>query len=433
MILYISDFDLHSSGYMQLSIALCKELADRGKKVVALGLGYNRAEHNWPFAIIPVPHGPHFIRMLGAMWQNLHNLAAAGQSDPVEAVIVALDIPLQEQLLMVDHEANLRPPNTPRTPIISIFPVESGPMCATWASSMSKSDARLVISEYGVRMMNEAGVPSEHIPIGIDTESWRLPVPAERKALREAMGFTDDQMVVLTVADNQERKNLSAAAKAISILKESVDAQWLLCTRLQSPVGWKLQDLATTFGIADRLLGFERGLAFDRLWTLYAVADAFLLTSKAEGLCLPVMEAMASGVPVVATDCTAIPELLFSNPADREGARGLTIDVEYWHLDPWGNSMRAYCDPFSAAAQLGAIYAMRRADDPRLPQMIADARAYMESRTWAKAGDVLFEAVERVALKPKPIVPEPPPQVETPVTVPRPIPVPTRFANGGQA
>jgi len=432
MILYISDFDLQSSGYMQISIALCKEIADRGKKVLAIGLGYQRQEHNWPFSILPVPHGAIF-KVIGVMWQNLHNLAATGQVEHIEAVVVALDIPLQEQLLMMDYEEGIRPKGSPRTPVVSIFPVESGPMCATWASSMSKADARLIISEYGVRMMQEAGVEAGHIPVGLDTESWRLPHPEERKQLREAMGFTDDQLVVLTVADNQERKNLSAAAKAIAILKDSVDVQWLLCSRLQSPVGWKLADLSNTLGITDRLLGFERGMAFDRLWTLYAVADAFLLTSKAEGLCMPIVEAMAVGVPVVATDCTAVPEHLFANPEAREGARGFPIDVEYWHLDPWGNSMRAYCDPFSAAQHLGAIYSMRKAGDARLTDMIAAGRAYAEGRTWKKAGDALMEAIERVALK-APAAPETAaPTLEEPVTVPRPVPIPTRFTNGGKA
>ncbi|KKM79680.1 hypothetical protein LCGC14_1347430, partial [marine sediment metagenome] len=41
MILFISDFDLTGSGYMNIAISLCNELARRGYNIKALGMGYN--------------------------------------------------------------------------------------------------------------------------------------------------------------------------------------------------------------------------------------------------------------------------------------------------------------------------------------------------------------------------------------------------------
>jgi glycosyltransferase involved in cell wall biosynthesis len=234
------------------------------------------------------------------------------------------------------------------------------------------------------------------------------------------MGYTEDQLVVLTVADNQERKNLSAGMDIIAETAKDIDVQWMLVTRIQSPVGWKLDDMAIQKGVMDRFVKFERGLAFDRLWTLYAIADVFLLPSKAEGLCMPIIEAMATGAAVVATDCTAVPEHIFENPETREGQRGFVMDVAFRHQDPWGNSMRSYVDYKSGAHRLKQVYELKKSD--RLEETIlAPARAYAESRTWAKCGDVINEVIEEIKKKPQAVVS--PAGGLAPATVPRIIPI----------
>ena len=48
MIIFVSDFDLRGSGYMNIAVALCKELADRGHDVKALGIGYGGAASERP-------------------------------------------------------------------------------------------------------------------------------------------------------------------------------------------------------------------------------------------------------------------------------------------------------------------------------------------------------------------------------------------------
>ena len=52
-IIYVSDFDLRGSGYMNIAAALCSQLAGRGFDVIALGLGYNGGEHDYPFRVVP--------------------------------------------------------------------------------------------------------------------------------------------------------------------------------------------------------------------------------------------------------------------------------------------------------------------------------------------------------------------------------------------
>lgn len=281
MIVMYSDLDLRGSGYMNITIALANQLASRfGRKVTVLGMGYSGAAHDWPFQIIPVKPMQAF-QHAAAMLQNLISLGQAGENEPVDAFICLLDIPHQEAVFNWPTIGNRI------VPFIGLFPIESGPLCNTWANVLSRLDARLVISQYGADRCNEVGLPATHIPIGLDAEAWRMPVEGEVERLRETMGMEPDDFVVLTVADNQERKNLSAAFRAISILKNKhkVPVKWVVVTRVGSKVGWKFADLANEHNIADVMTTFERGIEHSRLWVLNTIADAFLLTSKAEGLC----------------------------------------------------------------------------------------------------------------------------------------------------
>lgn len=73
----------------------------------------------------------------------------------------------------------------------------------------------------------------------------------------------------------------------------------------------ELRALAGRLGVADRVT-FAGAVGQDEIRSLYAAADAFVLASFAEGLPVVLMEAMATGLPVVASRITGIPELVGS-------------------------------------------------------------------------------------------------------------------------
>lgn len=410
MILLVSDLDLKGSGYMQIAIGLAQQMAARGHKVKVLGFGYEGGEHNWPFSIIPVRAHEAWLQTPN-MVHNLVMLGQAGQSDPVEALIVALDIPHQARALMMPHADY---------PYVGVFPIESGPLCPTWANVVAGMDAALVISKFGAKQILDVGGKATYLPIGLDTASWRLPEAGERETIRKQMDL-GDYFVVLTVADNQERKNLSAGMAAIAKLRDAgIPVRWMLVTRVESPVGWRLQDLAWKHDLQENVMTFERGIPHDRLWLLHAAADAFLLTSKSEGLCMPIMESMACGLPVAATDCTAISEHLWEDPERHKGQRGFPIQAEYKHLDPWGNSIRHYASADSAAKQLTWIYRAAKKHDKRLAEIVQRARWYVESRSWDVCGGVLEEGLQGAIAKYKQAKPQ---DLVVPPTVPSLVPL----------
>jgi glycosyltransferase involved in cell wall biosynthesis len=70
-----------------------------------------------------------------------------------------------------------------------------------------------------------------------------------------------------------------------------------------------VQSVAVRLGVAADVV-FEHGVSPSRLKAFYYCADVFLCMSEHEGFCVPLVEAMAMRVPVVALDQTAIPETL---------------------------------------------------------------------------------------------------------------------------
>ena len=68
-----------------------------------------------------------------------------------------------------------------------------------------------------------------------------------------------------------------------------------------------LQALASDLGIADRVR-FEGSITHTELTAAYRDADVFVSLSEHEGFCVPVIEAMRLGLPVVALGAAAVPE-----------------------------------------------------------------------------------------------------------------------------
>lgn len=368
-IVWLTDADTKGSGYRNLSVPLCEGLVNKGHEVKVLGLGYRGEEHHFNFSLIPAAN----FQEVFAMIQNLWNMWQ------FDVLIVALDIPLQEQVL---RQLQNRP-----FKYVGIMPIEADPLCASWAMVLMWMDKALIISKFGTEEAEKAGVASaEYIEVGIDTSIWRFPTPDERKRVRKALfGADDDTFVILTVADNQERKNLSAGMEIFKMFNEKVpNSRYALVTREFNMVGWKLRDYAQELGISKDLLIFERGMDFKQLWSIYAGADVFLLPSKAEGLGLPLLEAMSIGIPCVATNATGMKELLSDD-------RGWLVEPEYLHRDPFGVGRRYWINKEKAVQDLIVIYGTSK----DIIQNYNDkAREFVAKRNWQIGIDKLDEVLK---------------------------------------
>ena len=366
-IIIVSDLDMAGSGYFNIITPLSSELVNRGHTLKIIGLGYKGTQHDYPLSIIPARTLEHVMAMI----QNLYNIYK------YDVLIVALDIPIQMALINRLQDRPFK--------YIGIMPVEAEPLCMSWAMELSKMDKPLIISKFGTEEAKKAGVyKADYLPVSIDTDFWVFPTDEERKKYRAFFGFTEETFAVLTVADNQERKNLWKSMEIFAdFSKDKPDARYMLVTRKGNQVGWRLEDLSVELGMADKLMLFERGMSAQELWKLYAISDAFLLTSKAEGLGMPILEAMACGIPCIGTDCTGIRENLADN-------RGFLVDYEYCHNDPFGNAKRYW-----ANKEIGVNYLERIYSKTQLPDVVS-ARKYVEALTVKQSADMFESYLEEV-------------------------------------
>lgn len=352
-IIVITDFDSVGSGYRSICVPLFIELSKLGYEIKVAGLMYRGEEHDYPFSIIPAQT----VQEAMAISTNLIRLW-----NP-EIILVAMDIPVQINLYNQLAQFKKK--------YIAITPLENGPLTMSWAIPMFNMDAVFFISELGKQEALKVGLKAEHLQIGIDAVLWHPATPEEKTKLRDGLGIPQDAFVILTVADNQERKNLWAGLEAVSRLKKEIDKpiRYILVTREQNPYGYKLRDLVKNLNLKNEYICFERGIPQKDLWGLYAISDVYLQPSKAEGLGLPVMDAMACGIPVVATDTGAMTELLTG--------RGWLIPAEYEFRDVWGNEKRSM---ISIEHTKEALQSLSLLEVNSLSQYIP--LEYIRQRTW---------------------------------------------------
>ncbi len=163
---------------------------------------------------------------------------------------------------------------------------------------------------------------------------------AVRKRLRAEQGIPEGAVVCFTAARLTAVKGFAYQLEAIKLLKGksalgNLYFVWAGDGDLRSSLTRQLAELQV--GDHVRILGHRWDVAD---W--YDAADIFILSSELEGMPLSIMEAMAKGLPVVATAVSGTPEelgdtgKLLPNPAkDPRGvARELAQTVELWAGTP---------------------------------------------------------------------------------------------------
>jgi glycosyltransferase involved in cell wall biosynthesis len=139
------------------------------------------------------------------------------------------------------------------------------------------------------------GIPIEVITNGVCTTTFRPRRRPETESRR-----------LLSVARLVSRKGLEDLIKALS---DARLAESTLTIVGDGPLRSKLKVLARSRGVAHRVV-FAGRLHGHELSECYEKADCFVLPSHAESCSMSLLEAMASGLPVVAARTGGIPELI---------------------------------------------------------------------------------------------------------------------------
>lgn len=147
----------------------------------------------------------------------------------------------------------------------------------------------------------------EYVP-GVGVDLSRFAAAGCRDAKRAELGLGPGDFALLSVGDLTANKNQASIVRALPLLPGS--ARLVVCG--EGPERGRLLALAERLGVSDRmsLLGFRNDIP-----EIMAACDCLVFPSVHEGLPVSVMEAMASGLPVVASSIRGIdPDLV----TDRE-------------------------------------------------------------------------------------------------------------------
>ena len=177
----------------------------------------------------------------------------------------------------------------------------ANPVLSRWPSR------KFAVSAALKKDMVAEGFPERSIEVlynGI--ELGPRPRPAERAAMRASMGLPADALVIGTVGRLDPVKNLGALLEARSLLQARFpDARVVIAG--DGPERQALIDRAHALGIAEvtHLTGYRTDVR-----ALMAAFDLYVNCSTYEGVSLTILEAMATNLPVIATDVGGNPEVV---------------------------------------------------------------------------------------------------------------------------
>lgn len=223
----------------------------------------------------------------------------------------------------------------------------------------SQATRRDVARFYGVTLADGAVVPNA---VGAQFSAARA------RAGRRPAGLPD--RYILHVGARRPHKNQKVLVMALAELLPSYPGLGLVLVGQHDPrVPDEAGQLITELGLADRVWQYPAA-SDDLLLDLYANATVFAFPSLAEGFGLPVLEAMAAGLPVVVSDAEAVHETA--------GDGALIVPSE--SAADWAKALdQVLADPDYAA------------------ELSARGMAVAAKRTWEQTADLTLRVITRAA------------------------------------
>ena len=215
------------------------------------------------------------------------------------------------------------------------------------------------------------------IPLGVDLDRFR---PAEKQGARSALGLRDER-IILFVGRIEPLKGVDILINAASLLESDVECTVLVVggdESSQAEVA-ELRGLARDRGIEHRV-AFVGAVDHEMLPLYYNAADVCVVPSHYESFGLVAVEAMASGVPVVASRVG--------------GLMGTVKDGETGYLIPW------LCpEPFAERIEL------LLENEPLRQNLGEAAREAMARYRWENVASAVLQLYQTLLNRPADLMP----------------------------
>ena len=176
------------------------------------------------------------------------------------------------------------------------------------AAFAPRTELALGDSEFNRRELEAAGYAKTGVlPIVLDLDLYRRPPSPVVRHL-----FTDDRTNVLFVGRIIPNKKIDDLVRVFTVYQRSFQprSRLLLVGDYRGHERYydRLRQMVRALGVQEVV--FTGHVDDDELLAYYAAADVFLCLSEHEGFCVPLLEAMAMDVPVIAYDAGAVAETL---------------------------------------------------------------------------------------------------------------------------
>jgi teichuronic acid biosynthesis glycosyltransferase TuaC len=176
-------------------------------------------------------------------------------------------------------------------------------------AALRDAGAIIAVSQHLANTAAELGAPVERIrvvPNGVDQERFR---PRDQLDARGQLGLPKDGRLVVTVSHLGPRKGHHEVLRALARLPDDVR----LVLVGSDPEGGRnvraLRELADNLGLNGRLI-LAGQQPYDKVPLYFNAADVSVLASYREGCPNVVLESLASGTPVVASNVGSVPEMI---------------------------------------------------------------------------------------------------------------------------
>jgi glycosyltransferase involved in cell wall biosynthesis len=170
----------------------------------------------------------------------------------------------------------------------------------------SQSSAVVAVSKYVKEMLKRRyNVDSEVIYHGIDANTFK---PKNKTQNRRELGYKETDFIILFVGKQHPYKDPLTLIKAISVaVEKNASLRLIMIGDGELYEETKNEIRKRNLSNYTKLLNYV-GRENIRMW--YAAADIFVLPSVGEAFGMTLLEAMASGVPVIASNSGACPEVV---------------------------------------------------------------------------------------------------------------------------
>jgi glycosyltransferase involved in cell wall biosynthesis len=182
-----------------------------------------------------------------------------------------------------------------------------------------RSDWNIVIDRLCLEQARENGVEHKTTMImnAVDTGKF-CPDADSRYEMRLKHGVSEDQCAILFVGRIEEIKRVDRVVEAMAHLR-SGDTKYRLFLAGDGTCRKRLEEYVLREGLGERITFFG-DVAHNELPSYYNMADILVLPSEMEGVPMVILEALACGTPVVASNVGGVPDIV------RNGENGFVLD-----------------------------------------------------------------------------------------------------------